>query len=136
MSSPGRTIGPATRCGKKERYAANVPNADGREVAAVHVDDVADRHEREEGDADREEDRARLERHVDADEREEVVRRGDEEVVVLEVAEQAEVPDERDGEEPLPRPLRRAGGGSRRAKTWFQTIEKASRKQKRQSQPA
>ena len=113
-----------------------MPEADGREVAAVDVDDVADRHEREEGDPDREEDRARLERDVDAGEREEVVRRGDEEVVVLEVAEQAEVPDERDDEQPLPRASSPSGRGSRAAKTWFQTIEKARRKQKRQSQPA
>ena len=113
-----------------------MPEADRREVAAVDVDDVADRHEREEGDADREEDRARLERDVDAGEREEVVRRGDEEVVVLEVAEQAEVPDERDDEQLLPARVLDERPWIASAKTWFQTIEKASRKQNRQSQPA
>ena len=42
-----------------------------------------------------------FERHVDADEREQVVRRRDEEVEVLEVAEERDVPDDRRREEPL-----------------------------------
>ncbi len=75
----------------------------GVEVAPVDVDDVGDRHEREEGDPDRQDDRACFEREVEAPEREQVVRRGDEEVVVLEVAEQAQVSDERDHEQLLAR---------------------------------
>ena len=136
MSSPG----PHDRAGDEVREEGEVrrerPEARRREVAAIDVDDVADRHEREEGDADREEDRARLERHVDAREREEVVRRRDEEVVVLEVAEEAEVPDERDDEQLLPRHAVDERPWMASASTWFQTIEKARRKQKRQSQPA
>ena len=103
------------------------------EVAPVDVDDVADRHEREERDADRKHDRARFERDVDADEREQVVRRGREEVVVLEVAEQRHVAGDRDREERF-----RACASFRwwiaSAKSWFQTIDAASRKTKRQSQ--
>ena len=71
------------------------------EVAAVGVDDVADRHEGVEGDADREHDRLHLERHVEPDERGQVVARGDEEVVVLEVAEDGEVAREREEEQGL-----------------------------------
>jgi len=66
------------------------------EVAAVRVDDVADRHEREEGDTDRQDDRLQRERQVHSDVRGEVVSRGDEEVVVLEVAEQAQVAGQRE----------------------------------------
>ncbi len=65
------------------------------EVAAVRVDDVADRHEGVERDADRKHDRLQAERHVHADRRREVVGRRDEEVVVLEVAEHREVAGER-----------------------------------------
>ncbi len=103
MSSPGRTIGPATRCGKNERYARELGDARRGEVAAVDVHDVADRHEREEGDPDREHDLPSGQRDVDPDGREEVVRRGDEEVVVLEVREQAEVPDEGEHQQLLSR---------------------------------
>jgi hypothetical protein len=78
------------------------PEADRHEVAPVHVDEVADPHEREEGDADREHDRPRRERDVEAREGEQVVRRGDEEVVVLEVAEEPEVSGEGDCEQGLP----------------------------------
>ena len=104
---------PHDRSGDEVREEREVrrerPDADGREVAAVDVDDVRDPHEREEGDPDRQEDRARLEREVEPDEREEVVRRRDEEVVVLEVAEQTEIPDERDDQELLSRALRGPG---------------------------
>ena len=72
------------------------------EVTTVGVDDVADRHEREERDADREDNRLQRERQVEADDRGHVVTRGDEEVVVLEVAEHAEVPGEREDEKRLP----------------------------------
>ena len=109
--------GPHDRAGDEVREEREVrgerPEPDRREVAAVDVHDVADRHEREEGDADGEEDRARLERHVDPDEREEVVRRRDEEVVVLEVPEQAEVPGEREPRGAAFARAGRAGRGSR-----------------------
>ncbi len=103
------------------------------EVAAVGVDDVADRHERVEGDADRQDDRVQRERQVEADDRRHALRRVDEEVVVLEVARAR-------------RGRRRAPATSsaffcacvvarwmRTASTWFQTVQPASRKMKRQS---
>ena len=77
------------------------------EVAAVGVDDVADRHERVEGDADREDDRAQRDREVEPDDRRHVLRRADEEVVVLEVREHAEVADQGHGQERLALRLRR-----------------------------
>ena len=120
---------------EEREVCRELPEADRLEVAPVDVHDVADAHEREEGDADGKDDRARLEWDVDAAEREEVVRRRDEEVVVLEVAENAEVPDS------APARSHFRARSSRRlwsaiAKTWFHTIENASRKQKRQSHPA
>ena len=61
--------------------------------------------------------------------------RADEEVVVLEVAEQPEV----DGEAERPSPFRVDCGPARKMATpiaWFQTIENASRKTNFQSQSA
>ena len=78
------------------------------DVAAVGVHDVADSHERVEGDPDRQDDRLDRERQVEADDRGCVLRRRQEEVVVLEVAEQEQVPCQGDCEQPLP--LRRDAG--------------------------
>ena len=52
-SSLARTIGPATRCGKNAWKTANRVERRRHELAAIRVDDVRDRHERVEGDADR-----------------------------------------------------------------------------------
>jgi hypothetical protein len=71
------------------------------EVAPVRVDDVADRHEGVEGDPDRKHDRLHVERQIEPHERREVVARGDEEVVVLEVAEDADVAREGEDQERL-----------------------------------
>ena len=48
-----RTIGPATRCGKNAWNTANRVSVVGTSSPPVRVDDVRDRHEGEEGDADR-----------------------------------------------------------------------------------
>ena len=88
---PGAHDRPGHEVGEERQVGRELPEADGREVPAVHVDDVADRHEGEEGDPDREDDRAHVDRDVDSRRREQVVRRGDEEAVVLEVAEQSDV---------------------------------------------
>ena len=94
-SSWPRTMGPATRWGKNDRYTATSIGRAGRELAAVHVDHIADRHEREERDGDGQRRSARaaaaparhgVERVVDVD---------GEEAVVLEPAEQAHVAGER-----------------------------------------
>ena len=121
---------------EEREVGGELPEAGRREVAAIDVDDVADRHEREEGDPDREDDRARLERDVDPERGEQVVRRRDEEVVVLEVAEQGEVPGERSDEEPLPR----AGVPAGMDREGEDLVPRGSRTragiEKRQSQPA
>ena len=88
---------------EERQVGRELAEPDRLEVAPVDVDDVADPHEREEGDPDREDDRARLERHVDPDERKEVVRRRDEEVEVLEVAEQRHVSRDGCGDQQLSR---------------------------------
>jgi hypothetical protein len=72
-----------------------------REVAPVDVDDVAQRLEREEGDADRQDRSEQRRRHVHADVRERVLERRGEEVVVLEREEHAEVEHDVPGEQKL-----------------------------------
>ena len=61
--------------GEEGEIRGELPEADRLPVAAVRVHDVADRHEREERDPDREDDRADRQRNVEPDEREDVVRR-------------------------------------------------------------
>ena len=100
------------------------------ELAPVGVDHVRDRHEREERDPDRQRD-MRDPRSPDC-----VVDRREEEVRVLEVAEQAEV--ERDGEreEPLPHAPASRERWIASARTWLTIVEAASRKTKCQSHQA
>jgi len=72
------------------------------EVAAVDVDDVAERHKREEGDADREGDGDQRQDTAGADGMHDVVDVEGEEAVVLEPAEQAEEGDHRPGQGQAP----------------------------------
>ncbi len=51
------TIGPATSCGKNDEVERHVDQPVGGKLAAVYVDEVADRLKREERDADRQQDR-------------------------------------------------------------------------------
>ena len=90
--------GPDDRAGNEvgeEREIGRELRERGRlEVTAVGVDHVADRHEGVERDPDRKHDRAHLDRQVDPEVRREALGRVDEEAVVLEVREHAQVPGE------------------------------------------
>ena len=107
ISSPGPDDRPGHEVREEREVDRELLERRRHEVAAVRVDDVADRHERVEGDADREDDRAQRERQIQADDRRHVLRRVDEEVVVLEVREHAEVADQGHREQRLPLRLRR-----------------------------
>ena len=101
MNSRARTIGPATRCGKKLRYRPKSIVLAGSMQAPVHVDDVGDRLEDDEADADRQRDRGERQRQAEPDLVEDGVDLLGEEPVVLEDAERAEV-------DARPRPRRSA----------------------------
>jgi hypothetical protein len=74
-------------------------------LAALYVDHIGDRLEAEEADADRQRDRHQRQRHPKSDGVEDVGDVGDEEAVVLEDGQDAEVEDHAGGREQLAEPL-------------------------------